>query len=151
LLRIGGVSRSGALGSAALLLLLTALVALASHPAVSQNPCSLEVLSEVVRTLEELSSRFVDVGGAVEYLDQLLKACSRGDVGGASSIYSKLAETLGHLREYSRTRFWEVMAYRATYTAALVLVPILTYVLLPRAYLYLWYLARRSWTVVRRR
>ena len=78
MLWIGGVGRSETLGPAALLLLLTLLATLGSHPAVSQNPCSPETLSEVVRTLEELSSRFVDVGEAVEYLDQLLKAVTGG-------------------------------------------------------------------------
>jgi len=148
---IGRISKLRALGSPTLFLALIALATLSSSPVASQDPCSPEVLSEVVRSLEELGSKFVNVGEAVEYLDQLLKACSRGDVGEASSVYSRLAEALNSLREYSWRRFQEVIAYRVAYTVSLALLPPLTYILLPRAYLYLWYLARRKWAVVRRR
>jgi len=151
LLWIGCVSKLRILGPPILFLALIALATLSNHPVASQNPCSPGALSEVVKSLEELSSKFVDVGEAVDYLDQLLKACSRGDVGEASSIYSRLAESLSSLREYSERRFQEVIAYRITYTVFLALLPLLTYTLLPRVYLYLWYLARRKWAVVRRR
>ena len=151
MLWIGYISKLRALGLLTLFLALIALATLSSHPVASQDPCSPEALSEVVRSLEELSSKFVDVGEAVEYLDQLLKACSRGDVGEASSIYSRLAEALNSLREYSERGFQEVIAYRIAYTVSLALLPPLTYILLPRAYLYLWYLARRRWAVVGRR
>lgn len=151
MLWIGFVSKLRALGPFTLLLTLIALATLSNHSVASQDPCSPGALSEVVRSLEELSSKFVDVGEAVEYLDQLLKACNGGDVDRASFIYSKLAETLSTLREYSERRFREVIAYRIAYTVFLALLPPLTYILLPRVYLYLWYLSRRRWAVVKRK
>lgn len=137
---------------AALLLAVLAVVTLLPSPTVgARDPCSPDVLSEVMRSLEELSSKYVNVSDAVGYVDRLLKACARGDEAEADAIYGRLGELLGTLREVSEGRLREVMAYKAALTAAFLSLPPLTYVLLPRVYLYLWYLARRRWVVVRRR
>jgi hypothetical protein len=55
-----------------------ALIALVILPQVA-DPCSLDTISKIVRSLEELSQSYVNVTTAVKPLDELLKACSRGD------------------------------------------------------------------------
>ncbi|MCC6055593.1 MAG: hypothetical protein LM583_02840 [Desulfurococcaceae archaeon] len=127
-----------------------ALIALVVFPQVA-DPCSLDTISKIVKSLEELSQSYVNVTTAVKPLDELLKACSRGDFEKAVRVYSNVSSEVEKLYTLKESSKIQVLLHKALTTLALVLIPVAVYMLLPRIYLYLWYTSRRRWAVVKKK
>jgi len=106
-------------------------------------------VSRVLRDLEYLSSRGVDVRGLVERLNEALELYQRGDVGGALSAIKEVEARASTLKGTAEAVYMASTAYRYGVAAALLSTPALVYLLLPRIYLLLWYRSRRRWSVRR--
>ena len=117
----------------------------------AEDPCSLETLANVMRSLESLSRSYVDTSEAVKYADRLVKLCRQGSYEEASKVFSNLTKVLENLNKSASRRVYEVILYKVSATIFLGSIPIAVYVLLPRAYLWLWYLSRRRWYVVKKK
>jgi len=115
------------------------------------DPCSIDTLADTLRVIEELNSKYVDTSGIVDSIDKLVKACGVGDNATALYLYSNISSTLSKLISSADHIYWANMISRVIISAILLSIPALTYLYLPKIYLYLWFITRRKWLVVRRK
>jgi len=139
--------------SARYLLTTSVLVAVLAAPALlhvanAEAPDPYSKLYELYTRTVRLASQGIDVGGVVEHLSKALKLL---ELGRYTEALEELGRAEGLLSELELGAGGTVLRMRlARYgtAAALASVPLATYLLLPRVYVYAWYRARRRWVVV---
>ena len=136
--------------AATLLTLLIVWAALLPTVSAQQRPSFSSFDSEVGRLVGELSlirSRGVNV---TKYVNELNRAVSLYESGNSSEAYAivdNLSNEIPGLLRLSEKVHMHILIKRYTAVGLLLVTPVLVYLLLPRAYLYLWYASRRNWIV----
>lgn len=106
---------------------------------------------KVLSDLEYLYSKGVKVESLVRQLDEAVKAVERGDYERAEAILSKLESRVEELKANAeRTALYNALSKYLAVSAVLS-IPILFYLTVPRVYLYVWYKTRRHWLVGEKR
>lgn len=96
-----------------------------------------------------LSKRGVDVSDVVHRLDRALRLARQGDVEDASRVLDEAEALLSQLSGQASSTLLKARLEKYLAAAALASLPVLTYLLLPRLYLKIWYRSRRRWVVER--
>ncbi|MCS7099818.1 MAG: hypothetical protein RMH84_07200 [Sulfolobales archaeon] len=102
---------------------------------------------ELYRRVADLALQGVDVGELVKLLNSALDLLESGELGEASRVLSELEWMVSELEEEASAIVLEKSIAKYATVAALLSFPVAVYLLLPRAYLYLWYSSRRRWLV----
>lgn len=126
-----------------------ALLLIPQIPLIYSQPSIDDEVSAVMRDLEYLSSRGVNVSDLVDRLNHALELYQRGDVDGALNIIRDLRARISDLMGTADSVYLMLNIYRYGSAAAVLSTPLLVYLLLPRIYLILWYRSRRRWLVRR--
>jgi len=104
----------------------------------------------LLKDLELLEGKGIDVRGLIHKLDEAIKLAELGEFDKAMGLVEEVRLEVALLKEVAD----RVYAYEAIRKYGLVIgilsIPALTYFLLPRAYLYLWFKCRRRWIVEER-
>lgn len=98
-----------------------------------------------------LASRGVDVSEVIEHLSKALKLLEAGRYGDALEEMERAEAILSEIEPAADRVVLEKNLVRYGTVAALASLPAAIYVLLPRAYIYAWYRARRRWVVAHER
>lgn len=101
----------------------------------------------MVKDLTYLSELGIDTFGLSKELDRALDLIQKGRYSEANTVLLKVKKELESLK--SRASHIHLINEVRKYTIVVLigLAPVLTYFLLPRLYLYLWYRYRRKWLV----
>ncbi len=134
--------------SAPLILALSYLV-LASSSIVAAEDLD-ELVGPLIRDLEELQRRHVDVRVLVEELDKAITLWDSGDRGEALRIIEDVRVEISKLKAESSRVYAIHVSKLALEILVLLATPIAFYTLFPRVYLWLWFHSRRNWIVVRK-
>ncbi|MEM0015073.1 MAG: hypothetical protein QXX81_07540 [Zestosphaera sp.] len=96
----------------------------------------------------DLGRKGIDVSQYVEALDEVLELLKVGDISRAEEIMDSISTNLSSVE----SKVGEILLVNnlKRYGTALTLLitPLLTYLLLPRVYIYLWFRSRRKWVIV---
>ncbi|MCX8205512.1 MAG: hypothetical protein N3H31_07680 [Candidatus Nezhaarchaeota archaeon] len=125
-----------------LVMLVVALLSTAS-PADDPHPEFYKLYGRIA----DLAVRGVDVDELVRLLSSALDLLESGELGEASRVLSELEGMVSELEEEASAIVLEKSIAKYATVAALLSFPVAVYLLLPRAYLYLWYSSRRRWLV----
>lgn len=131
-----------------LILLLSCYQALAYN---TYEVCSEENLARILKELEYLSDKRIDVDDLVRELDATVRLCESGERSKAEEILINVAVKVGSLLSEAERVYTLKLIETVVKVVSLSLVPVLVYLFLPRVYLSLWYRSRKSWYVVRKR
>ena len=104
-------------------------------------------VGKLVKELGYLESKGVDVSSLIEDLDKAIKLYEMGERKEALKIIRSIEAEVSKLKAIANEVAMRRTIYKAVTVAALASIPVIVYFLLPRAYLYLWYLPRRKWIV----
>lgn len=111
---------------------------------------TVEVKEKFVRTYVEvakLGREGVDVKPLVQRLKEALEKINEGKVDDAGRILNDVSERLVTLKNEAPRILMMNSLEKYVSVAAILSIPLLTYFLLPRVYLELWFKARRKWVV----
>ena len=122
------------------------IIALTSLSIVNATAFDVEV-GKIVKDLEYLESKGIDVSKLVEQLDRAIKLYENGNRVEAEKILLNISREVVALKSIANDVAIRILITKIATVAALASIPLLVYLLLPRAYLYLWYLSRRRWVV----
>lgn len=124
------------------------LLAVVAHPALGAGWDEVDRLAgSIVDRLGVLQDRGVNVTVYVDRVNGALREAEAGNYSGAILELQKVSAEVDEALASTRGAPLRLAAERAAEVAALLSLPVLVYLLLPRAYLYLWYLSRREWLV----
>jgi len=112
----------------------------------TDNDLEAEIVA-LVKDIEYLSSRGVEVGPIVHELDQAVKLVQSGRLGDAEELLSRIRRSVDELKGRAEQIYIVENIYRYGLASLILLIPVLTYLLLPRLYLYTWYRSKRKWVV----
>jgi len=118
------------------------------HVAKAEAPDPYSKLYELYTRTVRLASQGIDVGGVVEHLSRALKLLELGRYTEALEELGRAEGLLSELELGAGGTALRMRLARYGAAAALASVPLATYLLLPRVYVYAWYRARRRWVVV---
>jgi len=104
-------------------------------------------VGKLVKELGYLESSGLNVSSLVEELDKAVKLYYSGERSKALRILQSIEASVSKLKPLAREAAARRTMEKAITVAALASAPIAVYLLLPRAYLYLWYRLRRKWIV----
>ncbi|MEZ0290293.1 MAG: hypothetical protein ABWJ42_04310 [Sulfolobales archaeon] len=104
-------------------------------------------MSAVIRDLEYLYSRYVDVDPLIRDLNRAISAYESDNYSDYTMILRSVENNISILKSSAERIYFEHMIRVYGIVIGIGLVPLLIYTLLPRAYLYLWYRYRRKWVV----
>lgn len=109
-------------------------------------------VGSIVKDLEYLDSRYVNISSLVADLDRAVDLASRGNYSEAIAIINSVRGNVSLLMgDADRVYLYNSIA-RYGSAAAVLSLPLIVYFFLPRLYLALWFRSRRRWIVrVRRR
>ncbi len=136
------------------LLLLTILICVSYVPniyycysEINVNESIIKEFKVMVKDLTYLSELGIDTFGLSKELDRALDLIQKGRYSEANTVLLKVKKELESLK--SRASHIHLINEVRKYTIVVLigLAPVLTYFLLPRLYLYLWYRYRRKWLV----
>lgn len=133
----------------ALALIITLLVAHSSAPICEPQGDFVESVVLIVRDLEYLNSRGVDVSSVVVELNRAIEFYSGNNYEEAYSCLNKARSLVEELKYNAESAFMGLLLIKALTVAILGSLPLLVYTLLPRAYLYLWFKFHKKWVVRR--
>ncbi|MEM2499344.1 MAG: hypothetical protein QXI94_04170 [Sulfolobales archaeon] len=120
-------------------------------PAVSLGDDVYSKFFELYSRTAELSLKGVETGRLEELLASALHFIEAGDYGRASEVMSEVGRCLLELESRVDELLLVKNLVKYGTAVALLVLPLLIYLLLPRLYVYLWYMARRSWVVTSER
>ncbi|MFN3268655.1 MAG: hypothetical protein ACK416_05300 [Zestosphaera sp.] len=101
----------------------------------------------LMRDLEYLSSRGVDVESVVDLLNKAIDEYVSGDVEKASAYLDEARKIVDVLKAGAESTYSAIVVAKTLTVVGLVLIPVIVYFMLPRLYLYLWFRLRRKWVV----
>lgn len=109
-------------------------------------------VGSIVKDLEYLDSRYVNISGLVADLDRAVDLASRGNYSEAIAIINSVRGNVSLLMGTADRVYLYNSIARYGSAAAVLSLPLIVYFFLPRLYLALWFRSRRRWVVrVRRR
>jgi len=109
-------------------------------------------VSDVVRDLEYLYGRGIDVSNLTESLNKLIINWSRDPNNTYYLIQlQKIRSEIDSLKKNAESIYLSSMITRYLVAGLILSVPAVVYFALPRLYLFLWFRSRRRWIVVERR
>jgi len=118
---------------------------------IEASEISCHLLEEKVKTLFNevyvLSERGINVSSAVEELDKGVKALNQGQCNKAETYLQSAEDKINALRENADTVILQKNIIKWATVGILAAIPIVTYLLLPRIYMGLWFRYRRKWKV----
>ncbi len=118
---------------------------------IEASEISCQSLEEKVKTLFNevyvLSERGINVSSAVEELDKGVKALNQGQCNKAETYLQSAEDKINALRENADTVILQKNIIKWATVGILAAIPIVTYLLLPRIYMGLWFRYRRKWKV----
>ncbi len=127
-----------------LLLLITSLLGM---PNIALGKDLDAVIAEYAERVQQLEAKHVDTHSVVEKINEAVMAYEQGDYARASSILGEADSLLMELEKSSQQAYIFYTISKALSVAVLALTPLLVYIILPRAYVYLWFKTRRKWIV----
>jgi len=136
------VNRFAALMPVTLIALLTT-----SIPIILAQGDMLREVESIMKDLEYLHSRGVDVGPVVDLLNKAVSEYSNGSFEKAYEYIEEARRRVESLKMEAESTYIKIMVVKAVTVASLASIPLLTYFMLPRLYLYLWFKLHRKWIV----
>lgn len=136
------VNRFAALMPVTLIALLTT-----SIPIILAQGDMLREVESIMKDLEYLHSRGVDVGPVVDLLNKAVSEYSNGSFEKAYGYIEEARRRVESLKVEAESTYIKIMVVKAVTVASLASIPLLTYFMLPRLYLYLWFKLHRKWIV----
>lgn len=104
-------------------------------------------VGRIVKSLDHLYSKGIDVRKLVEELNKAVKLYYSGHPKEAYRIITDIEEKVRRLNQVANNVWLVKCLIKGLEAAALLSIPIATYFGLPRIYLYLWYRFRKKWLV----
>ena len=127
-------------------MLVLCILLLVPMPADHAEDLDLEVAILVDRA-SKLHSMGVNTTSVVEKLSSAVEAYEHGDSEKAWALLNEARKIVEELEKGAGGTYSRLLLLKATTVALLASIPIAVYLLLPRAYLYLWFRVRRKWVV----
>lgn len=107
-------------------------------------------IASIMRDLEYLHSKGLDVKPVIETLNNAVKAYYESNVVYAHECLEKAKQLVRELKSVAENVYLANLVTKTCTVTALASLPLIVYFALPRAYLYLWFTFRRKWVVVGR-
>ncbi|MEL9999719.1 MAG: hypothetical protein QXY82_00145 [Desulfurococcaceae archaeon] len=107
-------------------------------------------IASVMRDLEYLHSRGLDLEPVIEALNKAIEAYYKNDVAEAREYLERAKHLVEELKPVAETVHLVNLLTRICTVIALASIPLVVYFALPRLYLYLWFTSRKKWIVIRR-
>lgn len=101
----------------------------------------------IMKDLEYLHSRGVDVGLVIDLLNKAISEYSSGSIEKAREYLEEAKRRVESLKMEAESTYIKIIAIKAVTVASLASIPPLIYFILPRLYLYLWFKLHRKWIV----
>lgn len=133
------------------MLVSVALALLLLSPAASLGGDAYSKLYELYVKTAELSLKGVETSRLEELLASALDSIESGDYSRASELLSEVERSLAELESRAGTVILTKNLVKYGTAAAVLSIPLLTYLFLPRLYVYLWYATRKNWVVTNER
>lgn len=102
---------------------------------------------ELIREIELLHGKGVDVSGVIRDLNTALELLEAGRHAEAESILKQIRRDVENLKSTADKVHLYLLTTKLGSVIAIACIPVLVYLLLPRLYLYLWYKTRKHWLV----
>lgn len=119
----------------------------ASLPACLAQEGVLGEIESMMKDLEYLHSRGVDVERVVDLLNKAISEYVSGDVTAARTYLEEAKKVVESLKIEAEPTHARIIAVKTVIVACLVSIPLMIYFILPRLYLYLWFRFRKKWVV----
>ncbi len=107
-------------------------------------------ISMIVRDLEYLSDRGVDVSGIVRDLNMAIRLYGENHTDDAMEILSNISSSVGELKSVAGDIYLRNAVARYGAIALILSIPIIAYITIPRIYLYTWFKLHGNWLVEKR-
>ena len=104
-------------------------------------------VGSIIRDLEYLYSKHVDISSIVQELNQAIKLWEQGEKDKALEILKNIKKEIQKLKSIANDIDLQYRIVKYIKIGIIISIPILIYFLLPRAYLYIWYRTRRKWII----
>ncbi|MEM2848636.1 MAG: hypothetical protein QXM79_07705 [Zestosphaera sp.] len=118
-----------------------------SLPACLAQEDLLSEVESIMKDLEYLHSRGVDVGLVVDLLNRAISEYFGGDVRVARTHLEEARRAVEDLKAGAESTYFRIIAVKTATVACLASIPLVVYFALPRLYLYLWFKLHRKWVV----
>lgn len=102
---------------------------------------------QLLKRLQYLESRHVNVTGLVDEVNTALQLAQKGNTGEAEKILSNVEAEVSKLEPQAETHYKMYIAVKTLEVTVVLSIPILFYYGFPRLYLYTWFRLRRRWQV----
>ncbi len=107
-------------------------------------------VSSLLRDLEYLSSRGVDVSNITRSLDEAVKLYEANRTSEAIALLDNISSEVNALKAQAEDVYFRSTVARYATVALILSTPLAAYIAIPRIYIYLWFRLRRGWLVERR-
>ncbi|MEM2021645.1 MAG: hypothetical protein QXP80_05420 [Zestosphaera sp.] len=95
----------------------------------------------------DLSRKGVEVNQYTDPLNEVLRLLEAGDLDDATELMNLIEANLSRLEARADEIVLMKSVTKYSTVAAILAIPLLTYFLLPRAYVYAWFRSRRGWMI----
>ncbi len=107
-------------------------------------------ISMIVRDLEYLSDRGVDVSGIVRDLNMAIRLYGENHTDDAMGILSNISSRVEELKSIAGDIYLRNAVARYGAIVLILSIPIIAYITIPRIYLYIWFKLHGNWLVEKR-
>jgi len=108
-------------------------------------------VSPIIKDLEYLSSRGVDVSNLTRGLDAAIKLYEANRTSEAMSLLDNISSEVQSLKAAAEEVYLSKAVARYSLAALVLSLPLVAYLAIPRVYVYVWFMLHRGWLVEKRR
>lgn len=129
------------------LFLITSSVSIPIHSDTNPNDPLLIKCMDLLRQLQDLHNKDINVTTLVQQLNEAVQLASEGKREQAKYIIDNVERNITKLQAIADHHYHVVLAYKAIEVGLILSFPVLFYFGFPRLYLYIWFRLRRRWIV----
>jgi len=108
-------------------------------------------VSPIIKDLEYLSSRGVDVSNVTRSLDAAIRLYEANRTSEAMSLLDNVSSGVQSLKATAEEVYLRKAVARYSLAALVLSLPLVAYLAIPRVYVYVWFRLHRGWLVEKRR